>query len=137
MPRRRHRDRGSVSLLLRLAIRLVLLALIIGLVADLVPGITVHGGFTAQLWIAFVLSVINLILGPVLRLLSLPVIVLTLGLFLLVINAVLLSITAGLSSDLDIDGVGSAVLGGFLIAVFSWVAELALPVRRRSRRRSR
>ena len=81
-----------------------------------------------MLWIALIFSVVNLILGPVFRLLSLPLIVVTLGLFLLVVNAALLAITAAVSSHLTVDNFGSAVLGGFLIAVFSWLAELLLPV---------
>jgi len=57
----------------------------------------------------------------------------TLGLFLLVVNAALLGITAALTSHLTIDNFGSAILGGFLIAVFSWLAELLLPLRRRGK----
>ena len=117
---------------LRLVVRLVVLALIIGLVAKLVPGIHVHGSFWALLWISVLFSLVNAILGPLFRLLSLPLIVLTLGIFLLVVNAALLAITAGLSKHLDIDGFGSAVLGGLLIAVFSWLAELVLPTKRSS-----
>lgn len=118
--------------LLRWLARLVILALIIGLVAELVPGIHLHGGFWALLWISVIFSLVNAILGPLFKLLSLPLIVLTLGLFLLVVNAALLAITAGLSSHLDIDGFGAAVLGGLLIAIFSWLAELVFPTRRKS-----
>lgn len=118
--------------LLRWLARLVILAVIIGAVAKLVPGIHVRGGFWALLWLAVIFSLINSILGPVLKLLSLPLIVLTLGLFLLVVNAALLGLTAALSSHLDIDSFGSAVLGGLLIAVFSWLAELVFPTKRRN-----
>lgn len=118
-------------MVLRWVIRLLVLAVVIGVVAELVPGIEVNGGFGALLWISVLFSVVNAILGPVFKLLSLPLIVLTLGLFLLVVNAALLAITAGLSSHLDVDGFGSAVLGGFLIALFSWLATLALPHRSR------
>ena len=116
---------------LRWVIRLLVLAVVIGVVAELVPGIEVNGGFGALLWISVLFSLVNAILGPVFKLLSLPLIVLSLGLFLLVVNAALLGITAGLSSHLDVDGFGSAVLGGFLIALFSWLATLALPDRSR------
>jgi putative membrane protein len=120
-------------MLVRLLIRFVLLALIIGLVAEIVSGIHVNGGFGSLLWIALIFSLVNLILGPILRLLTLPFIVVTLGLFLLVIDAALLGLTAWLTSDLDIDGFWWAVLGGFLIALFSWLAELILPIRPRRR----
>ncbi|MDQ2837278.1 MAG: phage holin family protein [Actinomycetota bacterium] len=119
-------------MMVRLAARLLILALIIGLVAKLVPGIEVHGGFWALVWISVLFSIVNAILGPVFKLLSLPLIVLTLGFFLLVVNAALLGITAGLSKHLDINGFGSAVLGGLLIAIFSWLAELILPTKRKS-----
>jgi putative membrane protein len=115
--------------LARLALRLVVLGLVIGIVAAIVPGIDVHGGFVWLLWIALIFSVVNLIVGPVLHLLTLPLIVVTLGLFLLVINAALLAITAGLSSHLDVDNFGAAVLGGLLIAIFSWLGEMLLPAR--------
>jgi putative membrane protein len=118
-------------MLLRLVLRLVVLACIIGIVAKIVPGVHVHGGFGALLWIAVLFSLVNLILGPIFRLLSIPLIILTLGLFLLVVNAALLAITAGLSKHLDVDSFGAALLGGLLISVFSWLAEMLLPLRGR------
>jgi putative membrane protein len=127
----------NLTVLGRLAIRLIVVAVIIGIVAAIVPGIHVHGGFVWLLWIALIFSLVNLILGPILHLLSLPLIILTLGLFLLLINAAMLAITAGLTKHLDVDSFGAAVLGGLLIAVFSWLAELILPIRPRRRKRAR
>jgi putative membrane protein len=115
----------------RLAVRLVVLAVIIGIAAKIVSGIHVYGGAASYLWLAVLFSVVNLIVGTVLRLISLPLIVLTLGLFLLVVNAAVLALTAALSSDLAIDSFGAALLGGLVIAVFSWLAELILPLKRR------
>jgi putative membrane protein len=121
---------GCFGMLIRAAARLLLLAVIIGLVAEIVPGLHVYGGFGWYVWVALIFSVVNAILGTIFRLLSLPLIVLTLGLFLLLINAALLGITAAITSHLAVDSFGAAVLGGFLIAVFSWLAELLLPARR-------
>jgi putative membrane protein len=123
---------GCAEFLLRLVLRLVVLAVIFEIVAAIVSGIHLTGGFLASLWIAVIFSVVNLILGPLFRLLSLPLIVITLGLFLLVVNAALLGLTALLSSHLSIDGFWDAVFGGFLIAVFSWLAELIFPLRRKA-----
>jgi putative membrane protein len=123
--------RFASTVIARAALRLVVLALIIDLVAAIVSGIHVHGGAASYLWLAVLFSVINLVVGTILRLISLPLIVLTLGLFLLVVNAAVLALTAALSSDLAIDSFGAAILGGLLIAVFSWLAELILPLRRR------
>ena len=127
---------------MRLIIKWVLMAIIIGIVAAIAPGITVHGGFGTLLWIALIFGLVNVVVGPILRLVSLPLIVLTLGLFLLVVNAALLGITAWLSSRLDVDGFWPAVLGGLLISIFSWAADqlLMTPEERRrvqSRRLSR
>jgi putative membrane protein len=117
--------------LVRLAIRLVLVAVVVGLVAGHVPGIHVHGGFLAFLWIAVVFTVVNAVVGPVLHLLSTPLVILSLGLFLLIINAALLAITAWLSNDLSVDSFGAAVVGGFIIAAASWLGEVLLPLRGR------
>ena len=68
----------------------------------------------------------NAIVGPILRLLGLPFVMLTLGLFLLVINAALLGITAALTDRLTVDGFGSALLGGLLLAVGGWLADQLL-----------
>jgi putative membrane protein len=127
---------AEMSWPIRVLVRLVVLAVIIAITAKIVSGIHVYGGFLWYVWLAAIFSVLNMILGPILRLLSLPVILLTLGLFLIVINAALLALTAWLSSHLSIDSFGAALLGGLLIGVFSWVAELLLPprLRRRSRR---
>jgi putative membrane protein len=129
-------SRKNRRVLARLALRLIVLAVIIGVVAAIVPGIHVHGGFVWLVWIALIFSLVNLILGPILHLLSLPLIILTFGLILLVINAALLAITAGLTEHLDVDNFGSAVLGGFLIGFFSWLTELLLPISGTRKRRT-
>lgn len=121
-------------MLIRLIVRLLVLAVIIGAAEAIVSGIHVHGGFGTLVWLAFLFSAVNLIIGPIVRLLSLPLIVLTLGLFLLVINAGLLALVAGLSSHLDIDNFVSAFLGALIITVFSWLAELLIPLRARKQR---
>ena len=78
------------------------------------------------LWIALIFAVVNAIVGPILRLLSLPFVLLTLGLFLLVINAALLGLTALLTDRLTVDGFISAVLGGLVLAIGGWVADVVL-----------
>jgi len=120
----------------KFAVRVVVLAAIIYAVTRLVDGIEVIGnpeGFFGEtgtyLWVALLFAVVNSIIGPVLRLLSLPFVLLTLGLFLLVVNAALLGITAAISDRFTVDGFWPAIVGGFLIAVFSWIAELLLPLK--------
>ncbi len=100
---------------------------------DVLPGLDVVpnpegplGAFGTYLWIALIFGVVNAIVGPILRLLSLPFVLLTLGLFLLVINAALLGLTAAISDRLSVDGFGTAVLGGLILAVAGWVADQLL-----------
>jgi putative membrane protein len=90
------------------------------------------GAAGTYLWIALLFALVNSIVGPVVRLLSLPFVILTLGLFLLVVNALMVGITAALSDRLQVDGIVGAVVSGFLIAVFSWIAELVLPLKVRA-----
>jgi putative membrane protein len=78
------------------------------------------------LWIGLIFGVVNALVGPILRLLSLPFVLLTLGLFLLVVNAALLGITAALTDRLTVDGFLTAVLGGLILAIVGWVADQVL-----------
>ena len=84
------------------------------------------GSFGTYLWIALLFGLVNAIVGPIMRLLALPFVLLTLGLFLLVINAALLGLTAAISDRLTVDGLGTAVLGGLILAVAGWVADQLL-----------
>ena len=86
----------------------------------------------SYLWTALLFAVANSVVGPVLRLRSMPFVVLALGLFLLVVNAALLGLTAGLSDRLEVGGIRAALTGAFLIAVLSWIAELLLPLQVRA-----
>jgi len=71
------------------------------------------------------------VLGPILRLLALPFTLLTLGLFALVVNGVLVAITAGLSSKLDVGGFFSAFLAALVISLVSTVFNRIAPARKR------
>jgi putative membrane protein len=100
---------------------------------DVLPGLDIIpnpdgplGQYGTYLWIGLLFGVVNAVVGPLLRLLSLPFVVLTLGLFLLIINAALLGLTAALSDRLTIDGFGTAVIGGLILAVAGWVADQLL-----------
>ena len=127
-----------VNAVVRFLLRVVVLAVIFWVVTKIVTGIVVTGGqfglAGTYLWIALIFAVVNTILGPIVRLISLPFVWLTLGLFLFVVNAALLGLTALITDRLQVDGFWSAIAGGFLIAVFSWAAELVLPINVRSGR---
>jgi putative membrane protein len=100
---------------------------------DVLPGLDVVpnpdgplGAFGTYLWIGLLFGVVNAVVGPILRLLSLPFVVLTLGLFLLVVNAALLGLTALLTDRLTVDGFFTALMGGLILALVSWAADQLL-----------
>lgn len=84
------------------------------------------GEYGTYLWIGLIFGIVNAVVGPIIRLLSLPFVVLTLGLFLLVVNAALLGLTAALTDRMTIDGFGTAVLGGLILALAGWAADQLL-----------
>ena len=91
--------------------------------AHVVPGISVDGWVPA-LGAAIVLGLLNAILRPLLLLLSLPFILLTLGLFIFVVNAVLLALTAVLIPGFHVAGFWSAVFGSIVISIISGILNL-------------
>jgi putative membrane protein len=101
-----------MGFIIRLAISMVSL----GLAARLIPGIHVDGWVTLLL-AALLLSVVNAVIKPILVLLTLPVTLVTLGLFLLVVNAALLGLVAWLLPGFAIAGLVPAVLGWLVMAV--------------------
>jgi putative membrane protein len=86
-----------------------------------VPGIHVAGGPVGYLLVAAVFGLVNAILGPVLRFASLPLRILTLGLFSLVINAVLLVVVSKVVPELTLDGFLAAVVAALVLSIVSMV----------------
>jgi putative membrane protein len=80
-----------------------LLALAFALTSTLVPGMDVSGGFWSYVWVSALFGFVNAIIGTLLRIITFPLVVLTFGLFAVIVNALLLSITDALSSRLTID----------------------------------
>jgi len=110
----------------RLLITWLVIAVGIAVAAAIVPDIEVHGGFMTYLWVALLFGLVNAILGPILHLLSLPLTLLTLGLFAFVVNGVLLAITAGISDKLDVGGFLGTILGALIISVVTAVLHFLL-----------
>jgi putative membrane protein len=125
---------ASVARVIKFLVKVVLMAVVFYFMAKHVSGIhvtdvnrhAVLGISVTFAWLALLFAVVNAVLRPVLKLLSLPFLLLTLGLFYLVINAALLGLTAALSSKLDVTGFGPAVVGGLILAVASWVFDVVL-----------
>lgn len=98
-------------------LRTIVNALALSAAAWLVAGVTVTGDIWLLLGIALVFGLVNAILKPVLLLLSFPFLILTLGLFSIVVNALLLLLTARLVPGLTVDGLWAAILGSLVISI--------------------
>ena len=101
------------------------LAAAIGLTAWIVPSVDVDGGFFTLLWVALLFGLVNALIGPILRLISLPLTLVTFGLFALVVNAALLGITAWLTDSLDVGGFFPTILAAIVISVITAVLTFA------------
>jgi putative membrane protein len=110
----------------RIALRLLLTAAAVWVVAELVDGITVHGDWVDLLVVAVVFALVNALVKPIVQLLSLPFVLLTLGLFLIVVNAAMLGLTAALTARLTVDGFGTALVGAIVISIVTWAGERVL-----------
>ncbi len=100
----------------------------INFLALVVAGIGVDGmriqSIGAGLLAAAVLGIVNAIIRPVVLLLTLPINIITLGLFTIVINAVMLEITAYIVPGFGIDTFGAALLGALIVGIVSWILNL-------------
>jgi len=89
----------------------------------LVPGIEFRGDWTGVLWLALISGLLNALVRPVLKFLTCPLIILTLGLFTIVINTALLMLTSRIGQafgiGLTVDGFWTAVLGSLVISIVS------------------
>ncbi|WP_216317740.1 phage holin family protein [Deinococcus aestuarii] len=106
-------------------IRLLVNALALYLLTRVYAGVSFApgAGAGAVILAALVLGVVNALIRPVLLLLSLPINVITLGLFTLVVNAVVLMIVAAVTA-LNVAGFGAAFVGAILLTLISWVLDL-------------
>ncbi len=104
---------------MHLIIRLLLNAAALLVVAYVVPGFSVES-FWYALIAAVVLGLVNAIIKPILVVLTLPITILTLGLFTLVINALLIWGVAALLDGFAVDGFMAALYGGIILWVISW-----------------
>lgn len=119
----------------KLLLRWIINAIAVYVAAALLTGISVEGGPLTYLWIALVLGLANALIAPVLKLLTCPLIILTLGLFTLVINAAMLGLAAWLIPNFQVAGVGSALIGALIISVVSAVLSVLTGVNNKERRK--
>ncbi|MCS7286915.1 MAG: phage holin family protein [Anaerolineae bacterium] len=101
---------------------------------QLVPGIEYRGNWQGLALLALIFGIVNALIGPILRFLTCPLIVLTLGLFTLILNAVMLALTAWIGQQLGfpfyIHGLIPALWGAIVISVVSLILNIFLGERR-------
>jgi putative membrane protein len=102
--------------MLRLLINWILSALALLFVAHVVPGFYVRG-FTTALWAAVIIGLINATLGAVLKVITFPLTIVTLGLFWLVINALMLKVASVLVSGFVVRGFFAAFVGAIVLSL--------------------
>lgn len=102
-------------------IRLAIGTLGLWVAQKIVPGVTITGLGTLAL-AAFLLGLVNAVVRPLLVILTFPITLLTLGLFLLVVNAAMLALVAAMLDEFTISGFWPALLGACVVSLVSWVA---------------
>ena len=111
-------------------------AVALGVAVWLIKGITLTGSSTGRkaftlVLVALVFGVVNWLVKPVVKLLSFPLFILTLGLFTLVVNALMLMLTSYLSTKLSLNfhvaGFWAAFVGGLVVSIVAWATHLVLP----------
>lgn len=118
-----------MSIILRLFLR-ILINLLSLLAADyLIKEIVIHGEFPIilpALWAALLLGVVHTVIRPIIKLIALPLTIITLGLFIFVINGLMLLLVAWLIPGFEVHGLWAAIKGALVISVASWILELVL-----------
>ncbi|HEX2253573.1 MAG TPA: phage holin family protein [Thermoanaerobaculia bacterium] len=107
--------------MMRAVIQVVVNAVGLLAAAWLVPGVDYTGGVLYLLLAGLVIGLVNLLVKPLVSLLSLPLILLTLGLFYLVINGAMFWLAGWLLGGLHVDGCLPAILGGLVLALVNWL----------------
>jgi putative membrane protein len=111
-------------------LRTLIVALGLWLATAVVSGVNIDGPWTL-LWAALLLGIVNAILRPLLILLTLPITVVTLGFFVLVINAAMLGLVAWMLPGFNISGFWSAVFASLLVSLTGWIGSFFIGPRGR------
>ena len=110
---------------MKLIVRWLLLAAALLLVANITPGLTVTS-FVTALIAAFVIGLFNTLLRPILVLLTLPITLVTLGLFLFVINALMFYFAAQILDGLSVDGFMAALIGSLIYSLCGMAIDVVM-----------
>jgi len=110
---------------MKLIIRLLLNAIAVVIIAKLLNGVQVES-YTTAIIVAVVLSILNLFIKPILVILTLPITILTLGLFLLIVNALIILLADKLVDGFSVSSLWTAVLFSILLSIFQSVLQSLL-----------
>ncbi len=103
----------------------LLASIAIMITAQIVPGFRVEN-FIAALFAAVMIGFVNMFIWPLLALLTLPLTVVTFGIFLLVVNGIALKISAGLTPGFSIDGIFPAIMGSLVLTFVGWLIRFVI-----------
>ena len=110
-----------------LLISWAVLAVAFALTSWILTGLTVSGGLWGYIWVSALFGIVNAIIGTILRLLTFPLILLTLGLFSVIVNALLLELTDALTHYLTIDSFfWSAIWAAIVLSIVSIILDLTV-----------
>lgn len=122
-------------------LRWLIAAIALYAAVQLVPGITYEGGWTTLAGMALIFGLVNAFVRPILALLSCPLIIVSMGLFLLLINGAMLLLATRLATvfgvNFFVEGYGSAFLGALVVSVVSFLMNLLVADEEEDRRRER
>jgi putative membrane protein len=120
-------------ILVRLLVNWAVTAVAFMIMAWLLDGVTIHGGVVSYLWVSALFGLVNVVAGTILRLITLPLTVITFGLSLFLVNAVVLEITDWLTTRFDIDHFFfTAIWAAIILSFVSASLELAAWAARRA-----
>ncbi len=113
------------SVLAALLVRWALLGVAFAVTAWLLSGMDISGGFWGYVWVSGLFGIVNAIIGTILRIITLPLTLLTLGLFSILVNAFLLQITDAITSNLTIDEFWwTAIWAAIIMAIVSVILDI-------------
>ena len=102
-------------------LRVLVVGIGLWVASEIVPGVTITGA-RALIIAALLLGIVNAVVRPVVIILTLPLTILTLGLFLLLINAAMLSLVAWMLAGMTVSGFWSAFFGAIVVSITAWAA---------------
>ncbi len=110
---------------MRILLKWVIMAAAVLIAAYFIPGVKVSSFFSA-LWVALFLGIVNLLLRPILILITLPINIVTLGLFTFVINAALILLASYVISGFEVGGFWWALLYGIVLSIVNYLLNLII-----------